>query len=124
MECPYNKQEIGNNSWHLLHTIAAFFPDTPSEKEKKHYSEFFTSFPYVYPCRPCAKDFTEIVKENPPDLNSRAELSVWLCRMHNIVNAKINKPEFNCSIKNLDQRWKKGPPECYEQNTPQEDIVY
>ena len=124
MDCPLNKQQIGNSTWHLLHSIAAHFPESPSEKQKNHYKDFFITFAYVYPCRPCAQDFKILVKEHPPSLDSRISLSIWLCKMHNIVNLKIGKPEFNCSMKELDLRWRKGPPECYQTPVSEENIIY
>lgn len=29
----------------------------------------------------------------------------WLCRQHNIVNAKLGKPQFDCSWPSLLRRW-------------------
>lgn len=124
MACPLSKQEIGNSTWHLLHSIAAHYPERPSEKQKSTYQDFFTTFAYVYPCRPCAKDFQDLIKIHPANLDSRVSLSIWLCQMHNIVNTKIKKAEFNCAIKELDLRWKKGPPDCYQTTTSEENIIY
>jgi mitochondrial FAD-linked sulfhydryl oxidase len=124
MDCPYNKQEIGNTTWHLLHSIVAHFPENPSTDSQDDYKEFFLTFPYVYPCRPCAKDFQVLVKENPPIVDSRVSASLWLCKLHNIVNEKLSKPLFNCSIKELDLRWKKGPQECYKTEEREENIIY
>jgi FAD-linked sulfhydryl oxidase len=31
--CPLSKQSLGRHSWPLLHTMAAYYPKTPSEKE-------------------------------------------------------------------------------------------
>lgn len=45
--------------------------------------------------------------------NSRKDLCTWLCEQHNIVNGKLGKPMFDCSMKNLDERWRKSSdPEC------------
>ena len=41
-----------------------------------------------------------------------------------MVNIKLNKSEFNCSIKSLDLRWRKGPPECYQTTIVEENIIY
>lgn len=38
---------------------------------------------------------------------------MWLCEQHNIVNRKIHKPVFECSMDKLDERWRKGRPECW-----------
>ena len=39
---------------------------------------------------------------------SRKDLCTWLCEQHNIVNEKLGKPMFDCSMKNLDKRWRKN----------------
>lgn len=40
----------------------------------------------------------------PPDTNSRACLTKWLCIIHNKVNKKIGKPIFDCNM--ADERWR------------------
>jgi len=45
--------------------------------------------------------------------DSRESLCMWLCEQHNIVNEKLGKPTFQCSMKNLDERWRKSSdPNC------------
>lgn len=34
-DCPVDKDELGRSTWNLLHTMAAYFPNKPSEIEKK-----------------------------------------------------------------------------------------
>ena len=46
------------------------------------------------------------IKNNPPQLKSRYDLSKWFCEQHNIVNRKLDKPEFDCS--KVFERWKDG----------------
>ena len=41
-----------------------------------------------------------------PDTSSRYNFSQWLCRLHNDVNKRIGKPEFDCS--KVDERWRDG----------------
>lgn len=38
-----------------------------------------------------------MLKEHPPQTSSRASLSNWACSVHNIVNIRLGKPEFDCS---------------------------
>ena len=38
-------------------------------------------------------------------MNSRAELSVWMCEAHNRVNRLLDKPAFPCVLSELDKRW-------------------
>lgn len=44
-----------------------------------------------------ATHFQLILKEHPPQTSSRASLSNWSCGIHNIVNARLGKPDFDCS---------------------------
>ena len=46
-------------------------------------------------------------------LRAREALSVWLCRQHNAVNAKLGKPAFPCDVAALDARWRTGARECW-----------
>jgi FAD-linked sulfhydryl oxidase len=68
-----------------------------------------SSLSLLYPCIPCAEDFQEKVKENPPDVSGRLGLSRWLCERHNEVNEKLGKEAFGCDWSNLNKRWKDGP---------------
>ncbi|KAG9062707.1 hypothetical protein KI688_005013 [Linnemannia hyalina] len=44
-----------------------------------------------------ADHFQEMLKQHPPQTSSRASLSNWTCSVHNIVNVRLGKPEFDCS---------------------------
>jgi len=57
------------------------------------------------------------MKESPPKVSSRRELSIWLCETHNIVNDVLGKPHFKCSFQELDKRWRKGDKRCWSDNT-------
>ncbi|KAI9916083.1 hypothetical protein PsorP6_007052 [Peronosclerospora sorghi] len=45
-------------------------------------------------------------------VDSRTSFSMWLSEQHNIVNRKLNKLVFVCTIKNLKERWREGKPLC------------
>lgn len=47
-------------------------------------------------------------RRQPPEVESRAELEVWMCSLHNSVNRKLDKPEFNCAF--VSSRWQ--PLDC------------
>lgn len=46
------------------------------------------------------------LKASPPQVNSQDELSQWLCKLHNRVNKKLGKDEFDC--KKVNERWRDG----------------
>lgn len=56
-DCPLDKNKLGRYTWGLLHTMAAFYSDTPTESQKKDVKQFFTILARVYPCEYCARDF-------------------------------------------------------------------
>jgi FAD-linked sulfhydryl oxidase len=76
-------------SWLQLHTIAAYYPESPSEQEKEAARRLFASVSVLYPCPHCAADFVEAIAEQPPDVESRRALVLWTCEQHNRVNAKL-----------------------------------
>lgn len=105
-ECPVDREELGRSSWKLLHTMAAYYPDKPTSEEQRDMKQFFSLFARFYPCRDCADDLQEKLKREPPPTQNRSVLSQWLCQVHNEVNVKLGKPQFDCTL--LDQRWKDG----------------
>lgn len=46
------------------------------------------------------------LKTNQPDTSSGHALSQWFCRVHNDINIRLGKPEFDCS--RVDERWRDG----------------
>lgn len=65
-ECPLDKNELGRSTWNLLHTIAAYYPEDPSDEMKQAAIAFIDSLAKLYPCPHCAEDFREDIKKNPP----------------------------------------------------------
>jgi len=105
-DCPWDKDVLGKSTWGLLHTIAAHYPEKPTQQHQSDIKGFFSILSRLYPCEYCAKDFRKELKQIPPQTNSQEELSQWLCRIHNIVNIKLGKPEFDCS--KVNERWRDG----------------
>ncbi|CAJ1936734.1 unnamed protein product [Cylindrotheca closterium] len=113
VQCPPRSAELGRSSWKLLHSMAAWYPETPTQDQQTNMTAFMRTLAEFYPCTWCAKDFQESIKEAPVKAESRTELCMWLCDQHNRVNKKLGKPVFDCNMKNLDERWKKSTnPKC------------
>lgn len=55
--CPLDKVALGRATWGLLHTMAAFYEDNPSDNQKRDMKTFLEVLSRVYPCEHCAKDF-------------------------------------------------------------------
>ncbi|PKA49786.1 FAD-linked sulfhydryl oxidase ERV1 [Apostasia shenzhenica] len=83
------KEELGRSTWTLLHTVAAQM----------------AILSRLYPCKECADHFKDVLKANPVQVGSQAELSQWLCHVHNVVNRSLGKRIFPCQRVNA--RWGK-----------------
>ncbi|XP_055685290.1 FAD-linked sulfhydryl oxidase ALR [Lutzomyia longipalpis] len=106
VECPLDKNELGRSTWGFLHTMAAHYPDSPSQDQVHDMKNFFTHLSNFYPCEYCAKDLRDELKFDPPQAKSQHELTQWLCRLHNKVNVKLGKKEFDCT--KVNERWRDG----------------
>jgi FAD-linked sulfhydryl oxidase len=65
-------------------------------------SKLIYGFSHIYACKLCAKDLRATMEQKPPMLESRKDLALWMCDQHNIVNAKLGKPVFNCTMRRLE----------------------
>ncbi|BGP52785.1 hypothetical protein JCM8202_003864 [Rhodotorula sphaerocarpa] len=90
------KAELGRASWKLLHTMAARFPEEPTENERETFKSFLFLFSRLYPCGECATEFQQLLRKYPPQTSSRGTASMYLCHLHNLVNARLGKDEFDC----------------------------
>lgn len=95
---PPDSVELGRNSWSLLHSIAAAYPERPSSDQQFEMRSFLNAFSKFYPCEVCADDFQDVIRVIPPRVNSRLSLSMWMCDAHNEVNRRLGKPTMNCPL--------------------------
>ncbi|KAL1712483.1 ERV/ALR sulfhydryl oxidase domain-containing protein [Schizophyllum commune] len=100
------KAELGRATWKLLHTITLRFPENPTPDEQEALRSYFHVFSRLYPCGECATEFQQLLKKFPPQTSSRRSASLWLCDVHNTVNKRLRKPEFDCA--HLDETYDCG----------------
>ncbi|KZT07388.1 FAD-dependent thiol oxidase [Laetiporus sulphureus 93-53] len=107
--CPPDVEELGRATWTFLHSTAAYYSERPTPFQRANMLNLLNALPVLYPCSTCAWHLGENMKDHPPDVSGRVALTRWLCERHNDVNERLGKPKFDCSIRNLDERWKDGP---------------
>lgn len=66
----------------------------------------FTTVSCLY-LQECRGHLQKELARHPPDVSSPASLSLWACRLHNLVNVRLGKPAFDCS--KVFERWRDGP---------------
>lgn len=52
-------------------------------------------FKFWVPCGKCKTHFIQLLKDNPPKLNSRASYQKWAIDIHNKVNENLDKPIYS-----------------------------
>lgn len=87
----------GPMGWMTLHSISVAYPDVPSEQDKKILEEFMNAFAGSITCVYCRNHFrtmfTDYKSKVPMWKNSKKDLFLAICRMHNAVNKRLDKPQ-------------------------------
>ncbi|KAI5970223.1 hypothetical protein CANMA_000835 [Candida margitis] len=91
------KAELGRATWRLFHTILARYPDEPSTHERTTLNNYIQLFAQVYPCGDCARHFQKLLSKYPPQTKSRKTAALWGCDIHNKVNDRLGKPQYDCT---------------------------
>lgn len=91
------RAELGRSAWKVFHTILAQYPETPDAEDQETLRTYIHLFSRVYPCRECAEHFQELLQQFPPQTASREIASQWGCHVHNQVNKRLGKEQFDCS---------------------------
>jgi hypothetical protein len=85
----------GPLGWATLHTIAALYPDFPSQYELELLDRFLASFTNTILCPSCLQHFSAMVelytRRYPSWKNSRRTVCEFVFRAHNTVNKRTHK---------------------------------
>lgn len=85
----------GPLGWATLHTIAALYPDFPSQYELELLNRFLISFTNTILCPSCLQHFSDMLtlytQRYPGWKNSRRTVCEFVFRAHNTVNKRTRK---------------------------------
>ncbi|KAJ3180527.1 hypothetical protein HDU87_002036 [Geranomyces variabilis] len=93
--------------------MAGKFPTDPNTDEQQAMQDYIYLFARLYPCGDCARHFKFVLEAHPPRVSSREAVSQWACDVHNVVNARLGKPHYDC--KEVLAAWGCG---CAEDSDP------
>ena len=86
----------GPLGWLTLHSISANYPENPTYADKMVLKKFVDLFGETISCPSCKTHFGSMYQtymvRNPSWWDSRAEVFAFVCRAHNTVNARLDKP--------------------------------
>ena len=86
----------GPMGWMSLHSISVAYPDNPTQSDKSLLNEFMNSFAATITCIHCRQHFGSMFvgyKNSVPSWeNSKQDLFIAICRLHNTVNNRLDKP--------------------------------
>lgn len=95
----YDPMLWGPPGWKFLHFVSFCYPNRPTRKHKRQFSDFFASIGNVLPCKTCRMHYQRGLRAAIRDshghfdfLESRETLAKWLIDLHNAVNANNSKP--------------------------------
>jgi len=87
----------GPMGWMTLHSISVCYPEQPTDEDKKILNEFMSAFGASITCHYCRTHFSQMFNDykrsTPTWLNSKKDLFIAICRMHNAVNKRLDKPQ-------------------------------
>jgi hypothetical protein len=79
-----------------LHSISAIYPENPTQDERQILEKFVESFRESITCGHCKSHFTGMLnmyrKQHPEWSSSRYHFFLFVCRAHNTVNKRLDKP--------------------------------
>jgi len=86
----------GPLGWMTLHSISVAYPETPDQNDKSELNLFMDAFGNSITCMDCRSHFSTIFRKYKADVpswnSSRYNLFLAICRLHNSVNKRIDKP--------------------------------
>lgn len=91
MDTSHKQEQLyGRKTWNLLHSMSAYYPEQPTAEDKANVKTFLESFMEVgIDQEKWGKKFLNRMSkegENPLNLSSREDFSVWMCKQHNLFN--------------------------------------
>jgi hypothetical protein len=82
-------QVWGEDAWRVMHVVALGFPESPTEADRKNYTEFYEALTNVLPCTRCREGYREIYARIPIRTDDTDALFQWTVDVHNAVNRKL-----------------------------------
>lgn len=88
----------GPLGWMTLHSVSSIYPEKPTSEERLILEKFVEMFRETITCVHCKNHFTGMLNKyrriHPEWSSSRYDFFLFICRAHNTVNKRLDKPIF------------------------------
>jgi len=118
---------LGRRTWFFLHTVAAKYPPEATRADGEAVKRLVAGLGQRYPCPACRSLLQQCLIDPSlgPTPFERTELTLWMCKLHNMVNSHLKKKERECNAFDLDLQYLKSCGECsvgdsVDKDTPDE----
>jgi hypothetical protein len=99
---PSDPSVWGPPLWLVLHIMVEHYPMRPSMVVKRQGYHFFHSLGYMLPCHTCRGHYQHYIDKHDKELHvaleSRDTLAAFLIALHNNVNSRLSKEEWNMDV--------------------------
>lgn len=96
----------GPLGWMTLHSLSVAYPEAPDQNDKTQLSMFIDAFENSITCLDCRNHFATTFSKYKSKVSnwnaSRYDLFLAICRIHNSVNKRIDKPSPKTVLECLD----------------------
>lgn len=86
----------GPLGWMTLHSISCIYPENPTDEERVILEKFVELYRETITCPHCKSHFTAMLntyrRKNPEWSSNRYHFFLFVCRAHNTVNKRLDKP--------------------------------
>ena len=83
--------------WQVMFDKAYGLPEEVNKNQRLKFRQEIQSLVKSYPCTDCVSDTINWMRFNKPTGEKREDYVNYLCEMKNMVNAKTDKPLYDCS---------------------------
>ena len=110
MERDYKLKCAKKDLWNYVHTVAAHLPEELDKNQQEKAENLFKGVFYfgTKEDNEWNNYITHYINNNKMVLKSREDAMLYMCHLHNEINAKEGKNLFLCTKKNLFNRWGGG----------------
>jgi hypothetical protein len=94
---PMSPDIWGPHYWFVIHSMAYYYPEYPTNVTKRKYYEFIQNLPLFLPDEKIGNEFSAMLEKYPvsPFLDNRESFLRWTHFIHNKINVKLGKEEIS-----------------------------